>query len=136
MPTPKSMPRRSKWINQITPTILQTLQYTPLPSGKHNHHIISQETINPMVINVFSGTTDDCYVPRCIMSSETSPRGHIHDLKHLCSPVAHPTTDETIKKYKKLANDLGMWELWTTVFCNEFEQGHKKLEHKNTIFVM
>ena len=38
------------------------------------------------------------------------------DLEHFCAPVIHPATGKIISKYKELANDPEMCEVWKTVF--------------------
>ena len=38
------------------------------------------------------------------------------DLDHFCAPIFHPTTGETISKYKTLEKDPEILELWTTAF--------------------
>ena len=63
------------------------------------------------------------------------------DLEHFCAPVIHPTTGKIISKYKELANDPEMCEVWMTAFGKEFgglAQGDNKTGEKgsNSIFVL
>ena len=63
------------------------------------------------------------------------------DLEHFCAPVIHPTTGKIILRYKELANDLEMSEVWRTAFEKEFgglAQGGNKTgeEGSNSIFVL
>ena len=63
------------------------------------------------------------------------------DLEHFCAPVIHPTTGKIISKYKELANDPEMCEVWMTAFGKEFgglAQGDNRTGEKgsNSIFVL
>ena len=42
------------------------------------------------------------------------------DIEHMCAPVVHPVTGETITKYQKLAQDPVTKETWTTSLGKEF----------------
>ena len=59
----------------------------------------------------------------------------------MCAGVTHPTTGETITKYKKLIAIPEFTDVWTTAFGKEFgnqAQGDNKTGEKgtNTLFVM
>ena len=60
-------------------------------------------------------------------------------LKHTCNGVVHPVTKETITKYKKLANDPLMQDVWTKAMCKELgriAQGWDGNAGTDTIFFM
>jgi hypothetical protein len=60
-------------------------------------------------------------------------------LDQVCNGVVHPITQETITKYKKLANDPVMKDTWTKAMCKELgrlAQGYGNKEGTNTIFFM
>ena len=63
------------------------------------------------------------------------------DIEHFCNGVQHPTTGETITKYKTIIKIPQMSEVWTTAFGKEFgnlAQGDAKTGEQgtNSIFVM
>jgi hypothetical protein len=73
-------------------------------------------------------------------SADAGPRTAIN-LDHLCAPVVHPVTGETITKYPKLAKDPVTRDLWTTAFGKEFgnlAQGDLKTNTPGTdsIFIL
>ena len=63
------------------------------------------------------------------------------NLEHFANPVVHPSTGKTINKYKELAKDPVMHEIWTTAFGKELgglAQGDNKMgaAGTNTIFFL
>ena len=118
--------RRSPHLNGI-----QTTTPTPRPRVMIiNPRIITQEALNAVTMHTWLHTPPS--------------QSHRHippPIEHFCAPVTHPTTGEIIDKYRKLAKDKELGDIWQTAFGKEFgglAQGDNKTGQKgtNTLFVL
>jgi hypothetical protein len=98
-------------------------------------HLIPQEALQAFIFNASSAPYNDNFVPKWRYTTV------IPDLQHFANLIVHPVTGETIDKYKRLANDPVMKEIWTTAFGKELgglTQGDNKTgaAGTNTVFFM
>ena len=107
--------RQSK---RMKPNIIEPSILASPPNSKRIHmarsHIISQEAINLVNINVY-GDASNLWLPdNCITANPTAKPTNAYDveLEYYCAPVVHPVTGVTITQYRKLSNDLVTSEIW------------------------
>jgi len=102
-----------------------------------NSKIIHRMALQSMVSKTFNQPASTLFTPTKLDTQQNIP-----DYEHFCGAgVVHPTTGETITKYRTLAMDPETKEIWTTTFGKELgglAQGDKKTGGKgsNTIFFM
>ena len=76
--------------------------YTPLPKFQ-NSRLILQEALTAFMETVW-GTSPENFIPQSMRRDEHKINTAIK-LEHLCAPVVHPVSRETITKYQTLARD-------------------------------
>ena len=113
-----------------------------IPFFNHSH-IISQEAVNLVTEKVLYGKPVYHWTPRAFVTASPNTRNENLDvnIEHLCAPVIHPITGETITKYQKLVKDSVTRNIWSTAFGKEFgnmAQGDYKTKTPGTfsIFLM
>ena len=74
-------------------------------------NIITQAAADAITVNVYYNDNTYAWTPRKYLQGEKEDVYTNHDIKHVCAPVVHPETGETITSYKKLANDPVMRKL-------------------------
>jgi len=121
---------------KIPPKII-TKEPTRKSIRLHSSKIIHRTAPQSMVLNMFLQPASTLFTPTKLEIQQNIP-----DYEHFCGAgVVHPTTGETITKYRTLAMDPETKEIWTTAFGKELgglAQGDKKTGEKgsNTIFFM
>ena len=87
----------------------------------------------------------DIWTPQKFLTADTSSShgtsNHDVAIEHVCTPVVHPVTGETISNYNKLAANSVMRYVWTKGLGKEFgslAQGYDltKTPGTNSIFVL
>jgi len=117
------------------------MTYTQLPSFR-TPRFITQEAVNLVMTQAWNNSPME-WTPTCLQPPADDMQHYDTSLnmEHLAAPVVHPTTGETITKYKKLAADPATRDIWTTAFRKEWgnlAQGDHKTGTKgtNSIFVL
>ena len=87
-------------------------------------NIVSPEAVHFLTAKIYL-EVDEAWLPDDFIVAQLAQRNHDGsnignvDIEHVCTPVVHPVTGETITSYKKLANDPihvdhGIWQrVWT-----------------------
>jgi hypothetical protein len=114
--------RRSRRLNPdgIIPILSKEPNSKRIPL--HQPNIITHAAIDAVTANVYYGNDSDIWTPNKYITSNPAGAGTNHNcnIEHLCAPVVHPTTGETITSYNKLAKDEEMRETWTAGFGKDF----------------
>ena len=86
-----------------------------IPFFNHSH-IISQEAVNPVTEKVLYVKPVYHWTPRAFVTAIPTTKNENLDIniEHLCAPVIHPITGETITKYQKLVKDPVTRDIWST----------------------
>ena len=124
---PRTHTRQTRTNTPITPTVTPTPEPTPPTPTTHNHGTHQpprrSERIAPTHNHVTQQTPRRSerialLSPRLYsnMALHTDPR----TFQPLCFAVTHPTTGESITKYKRLQNDPLLCKAWTRAFGKEF----------------
>ena len=100
--------------------------------------MVTQQAIHVLAIQE-QVSTERIFTPNALME-QTTAHGPTK-FEHHANPTVHPTTGETISRYKRLMNDPETAETWQTAFGKDFggmAQGDNKTGQKGThaIFVM
>ena len=83
-------------------------------------NIITQAAVDAKMANVYYNDNAYAWVPCKHLQGEKEDVRAEHDIKHVCAPVVHHETGETITSYKKLAHGPVMSKTLMTGFGKEF----------------
>jgi hypothetical protein len=102
-----------------------------------NNNIISQEAINFLTKCTWA-KAPDIFTPNKLCPTSAPS---CLDFAQVTMPMVHPTTGETISRYKRLIHNPATAETWQMAFGKEFggmAQGDNKTGQKgvNSIFIM
>ena len=139
LPPPKSKPWQSQRIQHL---LSSSIQHQSNKSSSLNCPVgrevqqSSAKMSSTLSNQMYIDAKNDCWVPTSIMPIDEQENA-IHDLKHLCSPVVHLDTDETITRYKKLQKNPVKREEWKTLVgpkiwnacADRWEHRNKSHEH-------
>ena len=67
----------------------------------------------------FWGTSPEHFLPQSMRRNADKINTSI-EMEHLCAPVVHPVSRETISEYQTLAKDPVTKEIWTTAWGKEW----------------
>ena len=113
--------QRSRYLNPSAQVPSATGEPNSTHISLHQPNIITHVAIDAVTANVYCGTNAACWTPnKYLLFDPASTDINMTDIEHFCASIVHPTTGETMSRYRKLVNDEEMRKTWTIGFRKEF----------------